>query len=345
VARPPAQARVLAVLAATLLGLASGCSGSDDPADPPVSDPSSSLLPLDDPSVTGPPDGVTVTDLDDGPVGLASVGDEVWAALASSGEVRTGDDTRIPVGEAPLRLVSTPDGVWVSVIGDGSIVRIDPRSGGVDLRTRLAPSGSEPEGLAFDGHRLWVVDQAHDRVLAVDPATGEVGDSVRVGDAPRLAAVGSEGLWVSAYGAGAVTLVQDGGPGRHRTRTQRLGNRCTTPQGLAEAAGVLWVACTLESRVVGLDARTLEVVTTFDDVGSADAVVADGDTAYVVGQVGPTVWAIDAASRTISEPLVLDDLGGVTENVDGAIRGDHLVVSHPNGLRLYDIPLEVLGSG
>ena len=65
----------------------------------------------------------------------------------------TGDDQRIEVGEAPLRIVDTPAGVWVSVIGDGTIVRIDPATGEIDQTVTLAPKGSEPEGLAWDGEQ------------------------------------------------------------------------------------------------------------------------------------------------------------------------------------------------
>lgn len=334
------RARVGAVL---LLALVSGCSGSSDDPDASSStsspSPSPSLLPT--PTFPGPPDGVTVTEVDGGPVGLAAVGDEVWAALITSGEVLAGDGPRVPVGDAPLRLVSTPDGVWVSVISDGKIVRIDPRSGGVDLTVELKPAGSEPEGLAYADGVLWVVDQANDRVLPVDPATGHVGDAVPVGDAPRLAAVGTRGVWVSVYGAGAIALVQPGSGLPYIAPSKTLG-QCITPQGLAEAGGVLWVACTVESRVVGVDVDTMKVVAVFDGIGSADAVVARGDTAYVVGQQGPTVWAIDAKERSIGDPLVLDELGGVSENVDGALVGDSLVVSHPTGGRLYDVPLSLL---
>lgn len=338
------------VAAVAFLALAlAGCSGSDDPeGSPPPSDSSSpSLLPLDEPSFTGTPEGVTVTEVGDGPVGLAAVGDEAWAALPTAGEVRTGDDTRIAVGSTPLRLVATPGAVWVSVIGDGTVVRIDRRSGAVDTTAVLRPGGSEPEGLAFDGRRLWVVDQAHDRVLALDPVTGRLLAEVSTGDAPRLVTAGRSGVWVSDYGAGSVTRVTPArvngpfGGDLFRSRSGSLGARCTSPQGLAEAVGVLWVACTVESRVVGLDVHTMKPVVTFDDVGTADAVVADGDTVYVVGQAGPTVWAVDARARTISDPLVLDELGGVTENVDAAVVGDRLVVSHPNGLRLYDVPLDL----
>ena len=283
------------------------------------------------------PDGVTVTELDDRPVGLAPVGGTVWAALPDAGQVLTAHGRAVKVGRQPLRLVATPQGVWVSAIGDGTVVRVDPATGEVDRRTVLRPRGSEPEGLAYDGHTVWVVDQAGDRVLPLDPATGRLGTAVDVGIGPRLVTTGADGVYVSSFVAGSVTRVVDGTP------TTRDAAPCLTPQGLAEAAGVVWVACTSDGQVVGLDARTLERVADLPDLPSADAVVADGDTVYVVGQLGPTVWTIDARTREVNGKLVLDDQPRTTENVDAALVGDHLWVSHPEGRRLYDVPLRLLG--
>ena len=84
---------------------------------------------------------------------------------------------------------------------------------------------------------------------------------------------------------------------------------CLSPQGVVEAAGVVWVTCTVEDRVLGLDAYTLELVATFDGLDGADALATDGDRVYAVGQAGPTVWTIDAAKRDVVSRLTLDDAG------------------------------------
>ncbi|CUR54045.1 hypothetical protein NOCA2120078 [metagenome] len=112
--------------------------------------------------------------------------------------------------------------------------------------------------------------------------------------------------------------------------------------GLGEAAGVLWVACTDEGRVVGLDVDTLATVSTFDGLDAADAVVVDGDTLFVVGQVGPTVWRIDARAREVVSTVSLDEIGATRENVAAVIVGRHLVVTHPESLSIYDLPIAAL---
>jgi hypothetical protein len=325
-----------AVAASVLLYAAAlaGCS-SDDPAEQPAASPSEGTG--SSASESAVPDGVTVTELDSPPVGVAAVGDGAWAALPDAGAVRTADGRETAVGALPLRLVETRQGVWVSVIGDGTVVRVDPGSGQVDLRTRVRPAGSEPEGLAYDGLDVWVVDQAGDRVIPIDAASGRLGTPVVVGSEPRLAAAGPDAVYVGNYGDGTVTRVRDG-----RGRTGRLGS-CTSPQGLAVAAGVVWVACTAEDEAVALDAESLQPLAEIPDLEFADAVVATDDAVYVVGQMGPTVWTIDPETRAVTGELVLDEAGPTNENVDAAVVGDSLVVSHPSSQRLYEVPLDLLG--
>lgn len=311
-------------VSATLLA---GCAGSGSAGDAaPTTSPTAVT------SAASGPAGLEVTELDAGPVGVADVGGTAWTALVDEGTVRTGDDTRIPVGEAPLRLVGTPGGVWVSVIGDGKVVRVDPETGQVDRTVRLRPAGSEPEGVAWDGHRLWVVDQAHDRVVPLT-ADGTQLVASRVEDEPRLASTGPSGTWVTSYAGTALTLVH-----RDRSRTVSL-RGCVGPQGVAETAGRVWVACTLSGRVVALDAASLSPVAEIDDVPDADAVVATDDTVYVVGQSGPTVYVVDARSGELTDTVALDRATPTNENVGAAIVGDDLVVTHPDERKIYSLPL------
>ena len=328
-------------LAGALCGLTllAGCTGDPEPASSGQPTPSASTpgtAPTGEPTATVPAGG-RVTELQDGAVGLAPVGTGFWATLPEAGTVLDAHGGQTRVGSFPLRLVETPAGVWVSVIGDGRLVRLSQGDGDVDLRVALRPPNSEPEGLAYDGRSLWVVDQAGDRVLEVDPATGSVRDEYPTGHEPRLVTSGPSGVFVGDYTGGSVTRVADG-----EARTRNAGS-CLSPQGLVEAAGVLWVACTVDGQVVGLDPQTLSPVVELPDLPHADAVVADGDTVYVVGQEGPTVWTLDARAREVVGELVLDSAPPTQENVGAALVRGLLVVSHPETRRLYEVPLRLLG--
>lgn len=328
--RRPVRHTALALTALLVAGCGGGA-GQDSPAEPPETsgEPTELVLP------ESPPEGVAVTDLDAGPVGLATIDGAVWAVLPDAGAVRDPDGGIHPVGEVPLRAVTTPEGIWVSVFGASALVRLDPATGEVDRQVRVRPTG-EPEGLAYDGTTVWVVDQANEQLLPLDPGSGELGAPVGVGRAPRLVTAGESGLFVGDFNGRTVTKVVDG-----EAETQPSGD-CLTPQGLAEAGGVVWVACTLDGRVVGLDPSTLEQLVVLDGLPHADLVVAEGDLVHVVGQEGPTVWTIDPASREVVGELVLDAAGPTNANVGAAVAGGRLVVSHPETRRLYEVPLELL---
>ena len=305
----------LAALVVASLAL-SGCTGSE-PDDAP----------------DGDPDHPEVTDLDAGPVGVAEVNGEAWTTLVRESSVRTADDSRIEVGEFPLRLVDTPSGVWVSVIGDGTIVQVDPDTGEVLSTVRLEPRGSEPEGIAWDGESLWVVDQDGGRVLQLDDSGTELA-SYRTDDAPRLVSVGESGVWVANYGGSSVSRVADG-----KVRTVPVPG-CTGPQGIAEVARKVWVSCTLSGKVAVLHAGTMKQVGEIADVPDADAVLAGpNDVVYVVGQSGPTVYVIDPERVAITDTVVLDDAPPTSENVGAAVVGSDLVVTHPDVKRIYTLPL------
>ena len=304
--------RVLPV-AAVLAGALAGCGGSDV-----------GLMPA--------ADGPEVTELDSGAVGVADVDGEAWFVQPEAGTVLPGDGDPIDVGEAPLRIATTPDGAWVSVIRDGTVVRIDPGSGKVAQTVRLTPRDSEPEGLAWDGQHLWVVDQAGGRVLELGP-DGSVADTYPTDDEPRLVASGDHGVWVANYGGTSVSRVAGG-----KVRTVHL-TSCVGPQGIAEAAGRVWVSCTLSGKAIALDATTMKQVAEVPDLPDADAVVGHDDTVYVVGQSGPTVYVLDAATGDLRDTVKLDTAPPTSENVGAAVVGNDLVVTHPDVRKVWTLPL------
>ena len=113
---------------------------------------------------------------------------------------------------------------------------------------------------------------------------------------------------------------------------------CSGPQGVAEAAGRVWVSCTLSGKAVALDTDSMKQVAEVPDLPDADAVVANGDSVYVVGQSGPTVYVLDAATGELQDTLRLGDAPPSSENVGAALVGGDLVVTHPDVAEVYTLP-------
>lgn len=313
------------MVAATLVALCvASCGGGSSPEKTSGS-PSSSL----EVAIAA---GVSTTAVQGRPIGVVSVAGQPWIALSGSGSVAT-PTTTVAVGSIPLRLAAAEDGVWVTVFGDGSLARI-ARDSHVVQRINLG-DGAEPEGIAVDGPRLWVVDQAAGALLALDARTGRRTHRVEVGYGPRLVDLATNDVWVTTYGTDGVTAVRRDDVTVRVARTEV----CRGVQGIAQAGATAWVACTDDDVILGLDAKSLVEVARFP-LRSADAVIADGDRVVAIGQVGPTALLIDSAKRRVEQTLVLGDAPMVGDgNVDAALEGNRLFVTHPDTETLYQVTL------
>lgn len=317
------------LMCGSLLFAACAADGPGPTTSPPVSSSNAVSAP---PSTSRPLTPVTSEAVPGRPIGVVGVDGQAWYALSGDDAVARPNGTTA-VGSIPLRLAAAPEGAWVSVFGEGAVVLVG-RDGRI-IRQLQLPMGAEPEGLVLDGNTLWVVDQAEDALLRFDARTGRRLGRVEVGTAPRLAAVGAQDVWVTTYGTGAVT-----GVGR-RDRKLRVTRPevCRGVQGVAEAKGVVWVACTLDDVVVGLDHITLKEVARVP-LEDADAVTTDGRRVFAIGQSGPTLAVIDAQRKDLQYTQALDNASAVGDgNVDAALVGGDLVVTHPDAGRVYRVGL------
>jgi DNA-binding beta-propeller fold protein YncE len=95
--------------------------------------------------------------------------------------------------------------VWVANRGDGTLSRIQERTGRPQATVRI---GGAPSALAVTTEALLVLDSERARVLRLDVRTGKVTDAVEVGGFPSGIAVGDEAsLWTVDARRGIVTRV------------------------------------------------------------------------------------------------------------------------------------------
>lgn len=224
----------------------------------------------------------------------------------------------------PTSLVIDEGYVWIgsSLTSDGSLVRVDPeeqnsaqpvelggpvsglagasgslwatdQDGGVIRRLDIAteavtelalPQGSGPTGIAFDGEALWVALHDAREVAKVDPSTGEILTNVRVeSGAPDAVAVGGGYVWVSVGDGDAVLRID---PGDASPFT--IPGACDGPTGIAAGEDGVWVACSLDGRVLRIDAAsgdTVDDVVVGADLGPwAVAITNDGVWVSLVGR-------------------------------------------------------------
>jgi class 3 adenylate cyclase len=130
------------------------------------------------------------------------IANAVWVGVSDGTLVRldprSGARDQADTGAAIDALAATKDGVWVFDILAGQVLRVDPSS--------LRPVGDpiEVEGsfdeVTTDGRYLWVLDRRVGVVTRVDASSNRVTGSARVGDGATSMATGGGDVWIGDRG-------------------------------------------------------------------------------------------------------------------------------------------------
>ena len=145
--------------------------------------------------------------------------------------------------EGPLNgLAVDGDQIW-TVSGRSELVRIDPRSHSIAQAIKL--ESFEPEGLAIDGHFLWVSSSFEGNVLRVDSRTGKVRNRLPVDGSLFGGVVIGDSYWVSSNNGTIYQL--DTVSGEVVDQLEQVGF------GPIPAAGNLWTVDFLSENVYRLD--------------------------------------------------------------------------------------------
>ena len=183
-----------------------------------------------------------------GVFGVTSTPSGLWGmAPAATQAVQIDPDSRRIVGrvgiEGPLGgLAVDGDQIW-TVSGGSELVRIDPRSHSIADRIKI--ESFEPEGLAIDGHFLWVSSSFEGNVLRVDLRTKKVKDRLPVDGSLFGGIVIGGSYWVSSNNGTIYQLDAVSG--------DVVGQRDLVGFGPMSAAGNLWTVDFLANKVFRLD--------------------------------------------------------------------------------------------
>jgi peptide/nickel transport system substrate-binding protein len=279
---------------------------------------------------------------------LAVVGVAVAAIAWPRDEPRawpsTGAIARLDSGTGTVRAVTTvgarPVGIavldgetWVATAGDNALVRM--RGG---ERERIPLAGGV-DGLAAGLGALWVVDGAGGTVRRVDPATGRVVATVRVGNGPVAVTTGAGRVWVLTAGdANLVRLTPDGRVDSHVA----VGS---LPTAVAVARGSVWVADGSAGTVSAVDARTLAPRLTVAVGGQPRALARADGALWAANELDGTLSRIDPAGGRVVATVPIgrgvDTLAGARADlwVGDPAHGAVALVHGPTGAVVRRIPV------
>jgi DNA-binding beta-propeller fold protein YncE len=157
-----------------------------------------------------------------------------------------------------------------------------------------------------------------------------------IGVGARLVFAGRESLYVAQFAEDRILAVDP-----RSLAVRRSPKLCSGPQGMAEAGGQVWVACTFEDTVVPLDPRTLQPGEPVPVAGLPDSVVAAGKRLLVLAEEGPRLVVLDARSGEVLDEQVLGTASALYDsaNLDLAVVGSTVWVTSHTEDGVYRVPL------
>jgi ABC-type branched-subunit amino acid transport system substrate-binding protein/streptogramin lyase len=234
----------------------------------------------------------------------------------------------MPVGRLASGVAADSRYVWVTNAGDGTVWRIDSKTGGV---LSLSTHGT-PTGIAVGGGRAVIVDNSRGSVSSFDADTGALRFSTALNaeyGGPEVAA-GSGGIWFGAPNNGFVAKVDDvlasgtaselvGIPTRAST-VDSAGSPYEDFDGIAVGEGAVWVAGDPFDRTVWRIDPAAGVLAAAIRLPFIPGAIAAGEGAvWVTSVLGDTVSRIDPRSNRIVATIKVGRGPGAIAVGDGSV--------------------------
>jgi YVTN family beta-propeller protein len=256
------------------------------------------------------------------PAAIASAGSDLWVANSLDDtlthiDTRSGEKRTLGGFEFPTSLAREGRRIWVGNNANGVVVALDPVSGSVIDRLRIAGTAAASY-LAYGAGSLWVSEEEV-AVRRIDPETGKATQQVG-GDQAHQLAFGERAAWAVLAGLRQILRI-DAYSGRKQTIAVGA-----LPTGIAVGFGAVWVASSGDDTVWRIDPETADV----DDVVhvgghpegvavAAGAVWAANNEAGTVSRIDPATNEVTATVRTGYHPLAV---GGNADSVWIAVAGE-----------------------
>lgn len=206
----------------------------------------------------------------------------------------------IPLGWPPPRAIAAVDGVlWVLKVPlhhdvPATFMRIDPASGRVLGRTSVGAKGRDvdqvisPDTIESGLGSLWITYAATGRVYRVDPATGKVIATIKVGPYPQALTFAGGRAWVADREDGTLREIDAhtsrvvGAPIRLASADQALGDLAW----VGARAGQVWIYEAARDVVAHVDPATRRVTVSARANANAEVSIPAGRTLWMVSERG-----------------------------------------------------------
>jgi streptogramin lyase len=214
---------------------------------------------------------------------LALAGAAVYFLFAKAASPPpVGDTSVFRLGGIPHSVAATPDAIWVTDLDRRLVLKLDPVSGQVEARQRVA---FVPGELVVTDDFVWVGAIEDRSIVRLRVEDAEVVDEIEVGLTPQSLTADEERVWVAAFDDGIVRSI-DAVSGEFLGEPIRDGEAFWAD--LTYGFDKLWLADVVADKVLRIDSA-----------GNRDEIpVGDSPTGIVAGE--GSIWTSDFNARTVT---------------------------------------------
>lgn len=193
-------------------------------------------------------------------------------------------------------MVSAFGSLWVPACGNGSLVRIDPKTSKV-----IATIGSGTDdvrgSIAASPDSVWLLTDSKTTVSRIDPDQNAVVGEIRVPAGCEGLTFGESALWVACPNENKVLRINP-----ESNLVDKVIDVSARPQALAVGGNSIWVLCEKEGKVDRIDPKTNKVEKSIElDVPGVKGAIAFGDGAIWITMTGFPLTRIDPQSESVAQ--------------------------------------------
>jgi streptogramin lyase len=232
-------------------------------------------------------------------------------------------------------MVSAFGGLWVPTCGDGSLVRVDPKT--FKVSATVASGTADVRGLvAASTDSIWLLTDSKTTLSRIDPDQNAVVGEIRVPAGCSSLTFGETALWLACPNENKVLRINPA-----TNLVEKVIDVAAHPEALAVGGTSVWVLCEKEGKIDRIDPKTNKVSKSIAlEVPGAKGTIAFGEGAVWVSLVGFPLTRIDPESETVAQQFYGPGGGGAIATSAGAIW-----LSNPDGGTLLRIdPKRVLAT-
>jgi YVTN family beta-propeller protein len=222
-----------------------------------------------------------------------------------------------PVGQLPIaKKIAIPGGAdWIGIGFDSvwiktpsQVIRVNQATNSVAAKIDAATCRGFGEGFG----RMWTTDCGNGAILAIDPATNKVSETIKVrinGGGEGSIGVGEGGIWVVSgendTSSGTLTRIDP-------VTRKIVANIPVSPgsNGVTVGGGAVWVSNTDDGSVSKIDPATNKVDAVIKVHKSPRFITSDGKFVWVLNQGDGSVSKINPATNAVVATIDVGVPGG-----------------------------------